>query len=369
MTSTSSEHAGEGDARIDAETLSRCVERMFVAAGCGSREARQVADGLVEANLYGHDSHGVGLVPRYLENLAQGLVLPGRVARVVADHGAIVGLDGDKGFGQAIGEQAMRIAIERARTHGLAMVGLANTHHLARIGRWGEQCAAAGFASVHFVNVLSQPLVAPWGGRDARLATNPFCVAVPHAPHPLVLDYATSAVAYGKARVALDTGQKMADGLLLDAQGRPTDDPAVMFQDPIGALLPLGGHKGFALAVMCELLGGALSGGKVQDHAPKPSPMINNMLSLVFAPDKLCGRDDFARQVERLAAWLRASPPAPASSGIHLPGEPERIAARERERLGIALPRRTRDALQACAATLHVSGVGFVASCEEGGGG
>ena len=263
----------------------------------------------------------------------------------------------------------MRIAIERARAHGLAMVGLANTHHLARIGRWGEQCAAAGFASVHFVNVLSQPLVAPWGGRDARLATNPFCVAVPHAPHPLVLDYATSAVAYGKVRVALDAGKRMADGLLLDAQGRPTDDPAVMFQDPIGALLPLGGHKGFALAVMCELLGGALSGGKVQDHAPKPSPMINNMLSLVFAPDKLCSRDDFARQVERLAAWLRASPPAPSSSGIRLPGEPERIAARERERLGIPLPRRTRDALQACAASLHVSGTDFVASCEAGGGG
>ena len=309
----------------------------------------------------------MGLVPRYLENLEYGLVRPGRRAHVVADHGAIVGLDGDKGFGQAIGEQAMRIAIERARAHGLAMLGLANTHHLARIGRWGEQCAAAGFASVHFVNVLSQPQVAPWGGLDARLATNPFCVAVPHVPHPLVLDYATSAVAYGKARVALDEGKRMADGLLLDAQGRPTDDPAVMFQDPIGALLPLGGHKGFALAVMCELLGGALSGGRVQDHAPKPNPMINNMLSLVFAPDRLCSRDDFARQVERLAAWLRASPPAPASAGIHLPGEPERIAARERERLGIPLPRRTRDALQACAARLHVGGVDFVASCREGG--
>ena len=369
MMSTTPTHESAGEARIDAATLTRAVERMFVAAGCDAREARQVADGLVEANLYGHDSHGVGLVPRYLENLEQGLALPGRTARVVADHGAIVGLDGDRGFGQAIGEQAMRIAIERARTHGLAMVGLSNTHHLARIGRWGEQCAAAGFASVHFVNVLSQPLVAPWGGLDARLATNPFCVAVPHAPHPLVLDYATSAVAYGKARVALDEGKRMADGLLLDAQGRPTDDPAVMFQDPIGALLPLGGHKGFALAVMCELLGGALSGGKVQDHAPKPNPMINNMLSLVFAPDKLCGRDEFARQVERLAAWLRASPPAPSSAGIHLPGEPERIAARERERLGIPLPRRTRDALQACAVHLHVPDADFVASCEAGGGG
>jgi uncharacterized oxidoreductase len=363
MTPTTATDADAGEARIDAATLARAVVRLFIAAGCDSLEARQVADGLVESNLYGHDSHGVGLVPRYLENLERGLVLPGRTVRVVADHGAIVGLDGDKGFGQAIGEQAMRIGVERARAHGLAMVGLANTHHLARIGRWGEQCAAAGFASVHFVNVLSQPLVAPWGGRDARLATNPFCVAVPHAPHPLVLDYATSAVALGKARVALDAGRKMADDLLLDPQGLPTDDPAVMFHDPIGALLPFGRHKGFALAVMCELLGGALSGGRVQDHAPKQSPMINNMLSLVFAPDKLCGRDEFARQVERLAAWLRASPPAPSSTGIHLPGETERIAARERERFGIPLPRRTRDALQACAAHLRVTDWDFVASC------
>jgi uncharacterized oxidoreductase len=367
MIATTGMDAAPGEARIGAAVLARAVERVFVAAGCDAAEARQVADGLVEANLFGHDSHGVGLVPRYLENLEQGLVRPGRRTRVVADHGAIVGLDGDKGFGQAIGEQAMRIAVERAGTHGLAMVGLANTHHLARIGRWGEQCAAAGFASVHFVNVLSQPLVAPWGGRDARLATNPFCVAVPHAPHPLVLDYATSAVAHGKTRVALDAGRKMADGLLLDAQGRPTNDPAVMFRDPIGALLPFGGHKGFALAVMCELLGGALSGGRVQDHHPKPNPMINNMLSLVFAPDKLCGHDEFARQVERLAAWLRGSPPARGGTGIHLPGETERIAARERERLGIPLPRRTLDALQACADHFHVTDVDFVASCAGGG--
>ncbi len=348
-----------GEMRIGVASLARAVERMFAAAGCDDAEARQIADGLVEANRYGHDSHGVGLVPRYLENVEQGLARPGRRVRVVADHGAMVGLDGDKGFGQSIGEQAMRLAVERAGVHGLAMVGLANSHHLARIGRWGEQCAAAGFASVHFVNVLAQPLVAPWGGRDARLATNPFCVAVPHAPHPLVLDYATSMVAHGKTRVALDAGKPMADGLLLDPQGRPTNDPAVMFQDPIGALLPFGEHKGFALAVMCELLGGALSGGKVQDHHPKPNPMINNMLSLVFAPDRLCGRDEFAQQVERLAAWLRASPSAPGGTGIHLPGEPERIVARERDRLGVPLPQRTLDALQACADRFDLSDVNF----------
>jgi len=359
--STTTQNAG--DVRIGIEALTGAIERLFVAGGCQRSEARQVADGLVESNLYGHDSHGVGLVPIYLSNLEQGIACAGRTVRVVADHGAIVGLDGDKGFGQAIGEQAMRIAIERANAHGVAMVGLANAHHLARIGRWGEQCAAAGLASIHFVNVISRPLVAPWGGRDPRLATDPFCVAVPHVPHPLVLDYATSQVALGKVRVALDAGKPMADGLLLDAQGRPTNDPAVMFGDPIGALLPFGQHKGYALSVMCELLGGALAGGSVQDRAPHPNPMINNMLSFVFVPDRLCTREAFADQVERLAAWLRASPPATEGAGVLLPGEPERIAARERARLGIPLPRRTLDALQACSARHPGAGVDFDALC------
>ncbi|MFO1323699.1 MAG: malate/lactate/ureidoglycolate dehydrogenase [Burkholderiales bacterium] len=337
------------DRRIDAAALTDAVAATFVAAGCTAGEAATIADALVEANLFGHDSHGVGLVPRYVANLREGLVLAGRTVRVVADHGALVGMDGQRGFGQVIAEQAMAIAIERARATGVCVAGLANAHHVARIGRWGEQCAAAGFASVHFVNVLSTPLVAPHGGTDARLATNPFCVAVPHAPHPIVLDYATSMVALGKVRVALDAGVPMAEGLLLDAQGRPTTDPGVMFADPIGALLPFGEHKGYALAVMCELLGGALSGGQVQDRLHVPSPMINNMLSIVFAPDRLAGRARFDAQVERLAAWLRGSPRNPDVDGIHLPGEPERATARKRLRDGIPLPLPTREALAAAA--------------------
>jgi len=275
--------------------------------------------------------------------------------RIVADHGSILGLDGQKGFGQAIGEQAMRMAIERASALGCCMLGLSNTHHLGRIGQWAEQCAQAGLASVHFVNALSTPLVAPWGGSDARLSTNPFCVGVPREPEPLILDYATSKLALGKVRVAQDAGKRMAPDVLLDAAGQPTDDPAAMFTDPAGALLSFGEHKGFALAVMCELLGGALSGGSVQHEHPRPNPMINNMLSLVFAPDKLVSRADLARQVDRLEAWLKASPPRPGSTGIRLPGEPERLTARERERLGIPLPRRTCDALVASARGLGMA--------------
>ena len=346
---------------VPSESLIRSIEQLMTAAGCSAREASQVARGLVRANLYGHDSHGAQLAPIYVANLKAGLARAGQSLRVVADHGAIVGLDGQQGLGQSIGEAAMRVAIERASTHGCCVIGLSNTHHLGRIGQWAEQCAAAGLASVHFVNVLSTPLVAPWGGTDARLATNPFCVGVPHQPHPIVLDYATSKVALGKVRVALDRGERMASGVLINAAGRPTDDPAVMFQDPIGALLPFGDHKGYALAVMCELLGGALSGGKVQHEHPRPSPMINNMLSFVFMPDKLTGRDALALQVERLGAWLKASP-AREGASVLFPGEPERITARERETSGIPLARRTREAIHACARDLGIADDNFLAN-------
>jgi uncharacterized oxidoreductase len=334
----------------------RSIERLFTSAGCSPREAGQIARGLVQANLYGHDSHGVQLVPAYLANLKQGLVRAGQSPSVVSDHGSIIGLDGQKGFGQSIGEAAMQVAIERAQTHGCCVVGLSNTHHLGRIGQWAEQCAAVGLVSVHFVNVLSIPLVAPWEGTDRRLGTNPFCVGVPCAPHPLILDYATSKTALGKVKVAKDRGERVASGALIDHSGHPTDDPEVMFRDPVGALLPFGEHKGYALAVMCELLGGALSGGLVQHQQPRPNPMINNMLSLVFAPDKLVGREAFARQVDQLSAWVKASPRRPGGTGVRLPGEPERITARERERSGIPLPCPTREALCACARELGIAG-------------
>jgi uncharacterized oxidoreductase len=236
------------------DTLTSSVERLFTAVGCPPHEAAQIACGLTQANLFGHDSHGVLLAPIYIANLRNGLVHAGRSIRVVAEHGVIVGVDGQRGFGQAIGEQAMRLGIERAQASGCCVLGLSNTHHLARVGQWAEQCAQAGLVSVHFVNVLSTPLVAPWGGSDARMATNPFCVGVPREPHPLILDFATSKVALGKVRVASDAGKTMADDVLFDADGRATNDPEVMFQDPMGALLPFGEHKGFALAVMWELL-------------------------------------------------------------------------------------------------------------------
>lgn len=323
---------------------------LFQALGCDAAEAARVAAGLVDANRYGHDSHGVGLAPIYAENVRNGDAVPGARVRVVTDAGALVALDGGLGFGQTLGEQAMVIAIARAREHGCAIVALARSHHLARIGQWGEQCAAAGLVSVHFVNVRSEPWVAPHGGLDARVSTNPFCVAVPHQPHPLVLDYATSAVALGKTRVAVDEGRTMAPGLLLDADGAPTVDPGVLWRGaPHGAILPFAQHKGWALSLMCEILAGALSGGGVQDGR-SVHPMLNNMLTLAFDPARLGTGGALEGEIAALAAWVRSARPAQPGGRILLPGETERLVAQQRDREGIPMPRRTLDALLACAA-------------------
>lgn len=334
----------EATQRIAASTLIDWGEAVYRVLGSSPREASQVARGLVQANLCGHDSHGIRLTTQYVANVRAGHAVPNAELGTIVDSGALVSLDGGKGFGQATGEAAMSLAIERARRYGCAVVGLANTHHLGRIGQWGEQCAEAGLVSVHFVNVRSRPIVAPWGGRDARVSTNPFCVAVPHSPHPLVLDYATAAVALGKTGVAKDRNEPMAPGLLLDPAGEPTQDPGVMWRDPCGAIITFAQHKGWALSVMCEILGGALSGGHVQDGA-SIHPMLNNMLTIVFDPARLGTGAALSDEIERLARWVKASPLTGDVDRVMLPGEPERRTAEERLRDGIPMPARTLAAL------------------------
>lgn len=338
---------------LQPDDLASWAARVFVAAGCSEHEAQAITRSLVQSNLYGHDSHGIGLVPMYLESLRAGNARPGQSVRVVNDHGAMLTLDGQRGWGQVVARQAMALAIERAQAHGCAVVGLHNAHHIARIGEWAEQCAQAGLTSVHFVNVLSPPMVAPHGGSEARLVTNPFCVGVPHQPHPFVLDYATSAIAVGKAKVALARGEAVPPGSLIDAHGAPTTDPAALFDSVQGALLPFAQHKGYALAVMCELLGGMLSGGEVQRDDQRPNT-INNMLSLVFAGDRLC---DPARQREQSAAlenWVKSARRADPAQPILFPGEPERLTETKRRLDGIPIAVATVEALLAEAANVGV---------------
>jgi len=313
------------EVRIAPGPLREVVRTIVEHGGSSEREATLVAAQLVEANLTGHDSHGVGMLPRYVEALAEGGLCADRQLSVVTDAGPLLMLDGHAGYGQVMAFDAMRLGIERAAEHGVAVVGLANSHHIGRIGHWAEQCVAAGFVSIHFVNVISRPVVAPFGGRDARFVTNPFCVGIPMPDgDPVLLDFATSRVAMGKVRVAFNKGEQVKPDTLLDAAGEPTNEPAALFAEPGGAILPFGEHKGYGMAVVCEILGGALAGGRTLHDRPSHRSIINNMLTLIVDPRRLGTADRLAHEAMAFAEWVRASPPMAGVDRVRLAGEPER---------------------------------------------
>ena len=199
--------------------------RVFEAAGSGADEARLVADHLIEANLRGHDSHGVGMIPTYLRNLGNGTVVANRKGRVVSENGSLIVYDGERAWGQIAAREATMVGIAKARETGVAVVALRNPHHIGRVGTYGEICAQAGLVSFHFVNVTdARPAVAPWRGTDARFSTNPVCIAIPgpEPERPIILDMATSVIAMGKVRVARNKGEQLKPGTLLTAKaGRP----------------------------------------------------------------------------------------------------------------------------------------------------
>ena len=340
-----------------AEGMRKAIELIIEATGSSGREPRQVADNLVLANLKGHDSHGVGMVPRYIDSFLEGGLKVNQQVLTKIDAGPLLGLDGQAGFGQSIGEAAMDLAIDRALAHGVCVMGLGHAHHLGRIGHWAEQAVAKNLISIHFVNVLSRPAVAPWGGAAGRFGTNPCCIGIPmRSEAPVILDYATSMVAQGKMRVAHNKGEKVAAGLLIDQHGHPTRDPAVVVIEPLGALLTFGEHKGWGMALVCELLGGALSGGGTWHQTYQgENKVYNGMLSILIDPHRLDQDDHFFRESEAFMTWLRTVPVAPGFDKVRVAGEPEREAMAKRESEGFPVDHNTwRDILMA-AEKLHVA--------------
>ncbi|MBP2170282.1 putative oxidoreductase [Erwinia toletana] len=339
--------------RVNSERLRQFVQAIWIYAGSSQSEAEKVAEHLVGANLAGHDSHGVGMIPSYMQSLAEGHLQLNQHARVVKDVGAVLTLDGSQGFGQVVASEAMAQGIERARQFGLAAVGLHNAHHIGRIGHWAEQCARAGFISFHFVNVVGDPMVAPFGGSDRRFGTNPFCAIFPRdGQQPLLLDYATSGIAFGKTRVAYNKGHAVAPGYLIDHHGQPTEDPSVMHQQPFGSLLAFGGHKGYALATLCEILGGALSGGRTthdQTLSTSTNAIFNCMTTIILNPEAF-DAPAMQQEAEAFLHWVKQSPQS-GDQAIQIPGEWE--AANRAARLAQGIPIDTTSWQQICAAARH----------------
>lgn len=324
---------------IEENRLVALARDIFELFGCEAAEAEAVARHLVEANMAGHDSHGVALIPPYVDHFREGLVKPGTPAELVRDDGAFLLFDGQLGFGRTVAGECMDAAIARCRREGISIAGLRNAHHIGRIGAYGEMAIANGLIGIHFVNVTGHsPSVVPYAGAEARFVTNPVCIAVPGTGEtpPVVLDMATSRIAVGKLRVALNKGEQATEGMLIDTDGNPTTDPAVIFAEPRGALMPFGEHKGSGLALMCEILAGALTGGgTIQPENSRGKGIVNNMLTILVDPEQMVDRDWFAAEVDAIVSYVKSARAADPAIPVRVAGDPERETRHERSANGI----------------------------------
>ncbi|MGJ7579086.1 Ldh family oxidoreductase [Variovorax sp. RHLX14] len=289
--------------------------------------ARDVAEHLVESDRVGYASHGISILPGYARALTDGQLLGAARPTLETDGGVFQAWHGRHGFGQHVGKQVIAAGIEAARAHGQCIVTLRDSHHLGRMGSYGEQAVSAGMVLIAFTNVINRPpMVAPFGGAEARLTTNPICFAspLPDGRPPLILDMATSTIALNKARVLADNGDPAPDGALIDADGLPTSDPSVMFANPPGALLPFGGHKGYALGVIAELLAGVLSGGgTIQPEHPREGLATNNMFAVIFDPSRAGAASWQGHEAGAFIDYLLSCPPQPGTNAVQYPGEYE----------------------------------------------
>lgn len=344
------------DRRFDIATLDGFADHVLRAAGARDTDAAIVSAHLLGANLAGHDSHGVGMLPAYVRHAREGLVALRAKNKVINETPVILQIDAGGGWGASAGRRAIDQGVTKAKKSGLAAVTLGRAHHLGRIGAFGEQAAEAGLVSMHFVNVTDHaPLVAPFRGSDARFGTNPVCITYPATKQRPVflLDMATSQIALGKVRIAANKGYTLPPGALINEHGMPTTDPGGMSGTELkGALTPLGRHKGYGLAFACEILAGVLSGaGTLQPEHERRGGIQNRMFSILIDPAAFGDTGWMDAEVEAMSEYVLASPPMDWDSPVLYPGDPERAWRGKRAREGVPLDETTIEQLNKAAET------------------
>jgi len=349
---------------IPAARLQSLVRDIFAAADCPADEAERIALYLVKANLAGHDSHGVVRVQRYIQMKNDGLIHAGRQAKVVVDTPVMAVVDGQFGFGQSVAPRAVDIGVHKCKAMGLSAVALRNAGHIGRVADWAEIAALEGLVSVHFVNAAGSVLVAPFGSVERRFSTAPYCVGVPvDGREPVVLDFATSLVAEGKVLVASQGGKPIPPDALIGPDGHRSDDATLLYGDyrssgkrdikaGQGAIRTFGDHKGSGLALMCELLGGALTGNAC---ATPGRPFANGMLSIYIDPRILDPEGMFPPEVTRYLDYVKAAQAATPATETLLPGEPEARTRAKRLTEGVPLPPETWELLLQTARSVGVN--------------
>lgn len=332
------------------DALTALGTKIFAALGAPEDIARMVAGSLVDANLTGHDSHGVLRIPQYAQRIREGLVRPSVRPRVVEGRHAIGMVSGEWGFGQLAGRMATDEAVRRAREFGVGAVGVVRCNHLGRMGEYMERAADQGCAAFVWVGGLGQRAAVPHGGKRPTLGTNPIAVGFPvEGEPPVVVDFATTAVAAGKIMVARAAHKPLPPGCIVDREGNPTTNVEDYYAG--GALLPAAAHKGFGLSVAAELLGQALTGSDAINDAPGKEPVHNHSGALFMAidPGAMRPADDAKAQARRIVDRIRGIPPASGVDRVRTPGQPETESRLERSAAGFEVPDDTWRAIVECA--------------------
>jgi ureidoglycolate dehydrogenase (NAD+) len=322
---------------IPAKTLADWATRCLRAVGLLPADAKLIATSLVQTSLWGIDSHGIARLGHYLSRITAGSIEAKPKLRLKRSGPCTAQLDGAHGHGIVICHRAMTEAIKLAKKNGIGAVGVSNSTHGGAIGLYGRQAAAAGMVSIGFTH--SDAFVAPHGGRQKFLGTNPICIAFPTTDpkRPLCFDMATSAVPYNRVVNYRRENRPLQPGWALDAKGRPTTDPHA-----VACLLPLAGHKGYGLAMMIDLLCGPLNGMPFGPHIPPMYAQLGRRrrlgsFFLVFDPKRFGGKANLTRVATRFAREARAQPRAPGVREILVPGDPELRMAERRGRTGIPI--------------------------------
>ena len=323
------------------EKLFSFAQDLLSAGGADDHEADVVANSLVEANLRGHDSHGVMRIPFYLERVRDGILRPGSRLTVETETSGTLICDGSWGFGQVLSRELMDRLIDKASESGIACGTLRQSAHIGRLGEYAEMAAEQKMASIIFANTHGAgQRVSPIGGKRPRIGTNPICMGMPGgAEGPFVLDFGTSATAEGKVRVKRIAGEPVPEGWILDPEGNPTTDPNQLYGTPPGTIRPMGGeqgYKGFGLAFLIEMMCGGLSGGQCAYPDPPP-PVGNCAMFVVLNPELFAGWGHLHEEVRDLERYVRGVPRIDANQEVTLPGDPERQTLAFRTRDGIPL--------------------------------
>jgi len=332
------------------EALHGVTTAIFRATGAPDDLAAQVADVLVDNHLAGHDSHGILRIPEYVQSVKAGEIVPAARPRVIEESATSALVSGNWAFGQVTGVFAADLAAEKAKRERVAVLSIVQAGHTGRLAAFTERAARRGVAMFMAIGTVSKPTTAPYGGAAPILGTNPISFSIPNpAGDPITLDFATSAIAAGKIKVAKARHEQLPPDCILDNRGRPTTDPQAFFEG--GFLLPFGGHKGYALAIIAELLSGPMAGADAYPGVTSRSGIF------IFAVDAAVFRPpaDYARALDKTLSRIKAVPPSPGFDEVLLPGEPEARARARRERDGIPIPEDTWRAVCATGATLGVN--------------